>query len=100
MIQCSDCEYYRAAPDGSPILTCDPFSTVKEPACLAKWQLLKLGTMARSHQATLELYQRLAPLQERMFKHMERELDDTDEADSWKYVDEDEEDDDEDPFSV
>jgi hypothetical protein len=77
------------------MLRCDPFSTIKEPECLTKWQLIKLETMVRAYQATLQVYERLAPLQEKMFRHMEREIDEVDEADAWKqgYEDEDEYDD-------
>jgi hypothetical protein len=39
------------------------------------------------------MYERLAPLQEKMFRHMEREIDEAEEADAWKY-DEDDDDDD------
>lgn len=85
MIHCQDCEFFRRAADGSPVLSCDPFSTIKEPECLAKWQLLQLRVMARSHQATLDLYKRLAPIQEKMFRHVERELDEADDADRWKF---------------
>ena len=93
MIRCEDCEYYRRGPDGTPQLACDPFSTIKEPECLAKWQLVQLSLIAQSHQATLKMYQRFAPLQEKMFQHMEREIDEADEADRWKRTDEEDEDD-------
>ncbi len=99
MLQCQDCEFFTQNPDGSPHLRCDPFSTIKEPECLVKWQLIQLTVMAKSHQATLDMYQRLAPLQEKMFKHMEREIDEVDEADRWK-IDADDEDQDDDPFRV
>ncbi len=92
MMQCSECEYYRRGPDGSPRLLCDPFSTIKEPECLHKWQLVKLEVISRSHQATLDMYRRLAPLQERMMRQMEHELDEVEEADRWKYAAEDDED--------
>jgi hypothetical protein len=96
MIQCRDCEYFHRGPDGSVGFACDPFSTIKEPECLVKWQLIKLDTMVRAYQSTLQMYQRMAPLQEKMLRHMEREVDDIDEADAWKYdSDEEEEDDDE-----
>jgi hypothetical protein len=85
MIQCSECEYFHRGPGGQVGFSCDPFSTIKEPECLIKWQLIKLDTMVRSHQATLDMYRRLAPLQEKMFRQMERELDDQDDAESWKY---------------
>lgn len=95
MIQCSDCEHLSRRPDGTMAFSCDPFTNIKEPECLMKWQLLKLDTMVRAYQATLQMYERLAPLQEKMFRHMEREIQDSEEAESWKYVD-DEEDDEED----
>lgn len=91
MLRCTDCEFFARNPDGSPRLTCDPLSTIKEPECLAKWQLVQLQTIAKSHEATLDMYRRLAPLQEKMFRHMEREIDEVDDADAWKYQ-EDEED--------
>jgi len=103
MLQCKDCEFYRQASDGSPQLACNPFTNVKEPECLAKWQVIQLGVIAKSHEATLAMYQRLAPLQEKMFQHMEREIDETEDADRWKYGDDDEDADDEDedePFRV
>lgn len=96
MIQCEDCEYFVRGPGGQVGFKCDPFSTIKEPECLTKWQLIKLDTMVRSYQATLAFYQRLAPMQEKMFKHMEREIDEMDEGESWKYgEDEDTQDDEE-----
>ena len=100
MIQCSECEYFHRGPDGAVGFSCDPFGTIKEPECLVKWQLIKLDTMVRAYQTTVEMYQRLAPLQEKMFRHMEREIDDVDEADRWKQgnEDEDEDPDDEDEF--
>lgn len=99
MLQCQDCEFFRRRADGSPELTCDPFVNIKEPECLLKWQIVQLNVVSKSHQATLDMYRRLAPLQEKMFKHMEREIDEVEEADRWKFTDEDEEDEDEDyPF--
>ena len=89
MLQCKDCEFFRQGPDGSPELSCNPFTNIKEAECLAKWQLLQLTVLAKSHQATLDMYQRLAPLQEKMFKHMEREIDEVEEADRWKLADDD-----------
>ncbi len=101
MLQCSECEYYRAGPDGAPLLSCDPFKTIKEPECLAKWNLLHLSELAQSHRATLDVYRRLAPLQEKMFRHVEREIDEAEEADGWKYdSDDDDEGDHDDPFHL
>jgi hypothetical protein len=92
MIQCLDCEFFHRTPDGSPHLTCDPFATIKEPECLQKWQLVRINVMVQAHQATLDMYRRFAPLQEKMFRHMEREIDEADQADRWKQ-DDDEDDD-------
>ena len=93
MIQCQDCEYFSCTPDGEVVLACDPYSNIKEPECLQKWQLYKLKQLTRAYQATVEIYERLAPLQEKMMRHMEREIDEVEEADKWKYrADEDDED--------
>ncbi|MBP7935664.1 MAG: hypothetical protein KA354_13540 [Phycisphaerae bacterium] len=84
MIQCRDCEHFVRGPGSQAGFSCDPFSTIKEPECLVKWQLIKLDMMVQAYQATVEVYRKLAPLQEKMIRHMEREMKDIDEADSWK----------------
>ena len=89
MINCKDCEFCKADSDGHLAFSCDPFSNIKEPECINKWMLLKIDLMVRAYQATLDYYRRLAPLQERMFKHVEKELDDMDESEKWK-IDDDE----------
>jgi len=91
MIQCQDCEHYHKGPNGEISFSCDPFSTIKEPECLQKWQLIKINQMVASYQATLEYYRKLAPMQEKMFKVVERELDDMNEGEKWKVEDDDEE---------
>ena len=101
MLQCQTCEFFQLGPDGAPLLTCNPFENIKEPECLVKWQLIQLNVVAKSHQATLDMYKRLAPLQEKMFRHMEREINENEEADRWKYDDEDGDEDDGDaPFRI
>ncbi len=101
MLRCEDCEFFHRAADGSPHLTCDPYSTIKEPECVAKWQLTQLQVIAKSHQATLDMHRRFAPLQEKLFRHMEREIDETEDADSWKHdAGEDEDENEDDPFRV
>jgi hypothetical protein len=50
--------------------------------------------MVATYQATLEYYRRLAPMQEKMLKVVEREMEDMNEAEKWK-VDDEEEDKDE-----
>jgi len=96
MIQCQDCKYFHRTSRGDIHLECDPFSTIVEPECLTKWQLVKINQMVGSYQATLDYYRKLAPMQEKMFKAMERELDDMTESESWKAQDGDGEDDDRD----
>jgi len=91
MIQCSDCEHFVRGPAGQVTFSCDPFSTIKEPECLTKWQLIKLDLMVHAYQATAQMYRKFAPLQEKLFNHMQREIDDLDEAEQWK-TDSDEED--------
>ncbi len=95
MIQCKDCQYFHRNEDGEISFGCDPFSTIVEPECLVKWQLIKINQMVAGYQATLNYYRKLAPMQEKMFKVMERELDDMDEAEKWKVNEEDEEDEEE-----
>ena len=86
MLQCKDCEYFsRDEATGRIILRCDPFSTIKEPDCLGKWQLLRLDGLLQAYHATLRWYQKLAPMQEKMFDMMKREMEDIDDADDWKY---------------
>jgi hypothetical protein len=87
MIQCKDCQYYRKGPSGEISFACDPFSNIVESECLAKWQLIKINQMVASYQSTLDYYRKLAPMQEKMFKAMERELDDLNESDKWKSPD-------------
>jgi hypothetical protein len=101
MIQCSQCEHFVRGPDGQMTFKCDPFGNIKEPECLIKWQLLravelgqKLDRMVTAYEATLALYKRFAPLQEKMFRHMEREIDDAEDAESWKFGTDDDPDED------
>jgi hypothetical protein len=91
MIQCSDCEFFVRGPAGQAAFRCDPFANIKEPECLQKWQVIKIDMMVRAYQATLDMYRRLAPLQEKMFRQMEREIDDIDEAEKWKRGDSEDE---------
>lgn len=89
MIQCQDCEFFDRNAAGEIAFACDPFSNIKEPECLMKWQLIKVNQMVASYQATLSFYRKMGPMQEKIFKVMERELGDIDEAEKWKVADED-----------
>ncbi len=91
MIQCKQCEFFHQGPDGEIGFRCDPFSTIKEPECLAKWQLLKINQMVASYQATLDYYRKLGPMQEKMLKVVQHELDEMNEGEKWKVSDNEEE---------
>ena len=85
MLQCQDCEFFRRdEKTGRITLLCNPFSNIKEPTCLEKWQLMRLDGLLQAYQVTLSWYQKLAPMQEKMFEMMKREMDDVEESDSWK----------------
>ncbi len=92
MIQCSECEFFHRDTAGRATFKCDPFSTIKEPSCIDKLKLVKemengqkLDRIVRAYEATLAMYQRLQPMQEKIMEHMEREITDTEQGDSWKY---------------
>ena len=95
MIQCKDCEFYEEGPNGQRTFKCDPFKNIKEPECLTKWQILRLDMLVASFQGMLKFYGKMAPMQDKLFKYMEREIDDIDEAEKWKVEDEDNDEDDE-----
>ena len=90
MIQCKDCELCEFGPDGKRTFKCDPFSNIKEPECIAKWQLIRLDMLVASYQSMLRWYDKLAPVQNKLMKYMKKELEEMDETERWK-VDEDEE---------
>ena len=84
MIQCQDCQFFHRDTSGRISFSCDPFGNIVEPECLVKWELIKLDQMVQAYQATVDFYRKLAPMQEKMFKAMERELEDIDESERWK----------------
>ena len=84
MIQCKDCELCQIDADGRRNFTCDPFANVKEPECIAKWQLIRLDMLLASHQGMLNWQGKLAPLQDKIIKYMQREINELDETESWK----------------
>ena len=92
MIQCKDCEFCTLDQNGRRSFNCDPFTNIKEPECVAKWQLIRLDMLLASYQGMLLWYKKLAPLQDKLFKFMQREIEDIDEADSWKLDEDDSED--------
>ena len=92
MIQCEQCEFFHRNERGEIAFRCDPFSTIKEPECLTKWQLIKINQMVAGYQSTLNYYRKLAPMQEKMFKFMEREIGEMDESEKWRVPEDDDED--------
>ncbi len=79
------------SPDGRRSFKCDPFVNIKEPECIAKWQLIRLDMLVVNYQGMLKWYEKLAPLQDKIFKYMKREIDDIDESEQWKLDDGEEE---------
>lgn len=84
MIQCKDCELCEMGPEGRRTFKCDPFMNIKEPECITKWQLIRLDMLVASYQQMLRFYGKMAPLQDKIMKYMQREIDDLEEADDWK----------------
>lgn len=85
MINCTECEYYEQGADGRRSFKCDPFANIKEPECLSKWQILKLDMLFASYQGVISQQRQMAPMQSKIMKYIERELDDLDESDRWKF---------------
>ena len=75
---------------------CDPFTNIKEPECIAKWQLIRLDMLLASYQGMLKWYGKMAPLQDKIIQFMQREINELDEADSWKADDDEPEEEEED----
>ncbi len=75
---------------------CDPFTNIKEPECIAKWQLIRLDMLLASYQGMLKWYGKMAPLQDKIIQFMQREINELDEADSWKLDDDEQEEEEED----
>ncbi len=95
MIQCKDCKFCKMGPANHRTFKCDPFVNIVEPECIAKWQLIRLDMLLANYQSMAKWQEKIAPLQDKIFKYMEREIEGIDEADQWKY-EEDEEQGDED----
>ena len=91
MIQCKDCEFCEIGPGGQRTFKCDPFVNIKEPECVAKWQLIRLDLLVSSYQQMLRWQKKFAPLQDKLLKYMEREIEDIDESERWRVEDDDEE---------
>lgn len=92
MIQCKDCDLCEITANGATIFRCNPFENIKEPECVNKWMLMKLDILLSGQMKMLYDHNRLAPIQDKIIKYMEREIGDMEESDSWKYEETDNED--------
>lgn len=88
MIQCVQCDLCEVGPDGRRAFKCDPFSNIKEPECIAKWQLIRLDMLLATYQSMMHWQKEMEPLQRKMMKYVEREMTDIDESEKWKIDDE------------
>ena len=95
MIQCKDCELCEIGPDNRRTFKCDPFVNIKEPECIAKWQLIRLDMLVATYQGMLRWYEKMAPLQSKIMKYMKRELDELNETEKWRIDDEEDNEDNE-----
>ena len=93
MIQCKDCEFCEMGVDNRRVFKCDPFINIKEPECIAKWQLIRLDMLLVTYRSMQQWQEKIAPLQDKIFKYMEREMGDIDESDKWKVDEEDKDED-------
>ncbi|MHC4242095.1 MAG: hypothetical protein ACYS3N_00555 [Planctomycetota bacterium] len=93
MIQCIDCELCEIGPDGKRAFKCNPFTNIKEPECIAKWQLIRLDMLLACYQGMTKWYGKMAPLQDKIIQFMQREINELDEAESWKLDDDEPEED-------
>ena len=90
MIQCRECEFCEIGPDGRRTFKCDPFGNIKDAECVAKWQLIQLEMLVASYRGMMAWYEKLSPMQDKIFKYMQREINDIDESEQWKIDEEDE----------
>lgn len=95
MIQCKDCEFCEMGPDGRRSFKCDPFTNIKETECIAKWQLIRLDMLLASYQGMLQWYGKLGPIQDKLIKYMQKEINEIDESEEWKRSLEEDEDEEE-----
>jgi len=92
MIQCKDCEFCEMGAGNHRTFKCDPFVNIKEPECIAKWQLIRLDMLLVTYRGMQQWQEKLTPLQNKILKYMEREINDIDETDKWKVDDEEQDD--------
>ncbi|ARN56749.1 hypothetical protein [Sedimentisphaera salicampi] len=92
MIQCKDCKYCKEGANGEMIFLCNPFKYIVEPECLQKWQIMKLNELLSIQTSQARANSKLNDIQDKIIKYVEREIDDMEDADGWKYLDDQEDD--------
>ena len=85
MIQCKDCELCDFNEGKGVVFRCNPFVNIKEAECIAKWQMMKIDLLIANQNMMMRSQQKLGPIQDKLIKFMEREIDDVEDTDSWKY---------------
>ncbi len=93
MIQCAQCDLCEMGPDGRKVFKCDPFCNIKEAECIAKWQLIRLDMLLASYQSMLKWYSKLGPLQDKMLKYVQREINEMEQSEGWKFEPEEQDED-------
>ena len=92
-MQCKDCEFSKVTSTGKRIFLCDPFENIVESQCIIKWQLIKIDQLLDAQSRQLRSQVSMAPLQSKIMKYIEREIQDLEDSDDWKLKDRDEFDD-------
>ena len=85
MIQCSECEFGKAMPNGNIEMTCNTARNIKEPECLTKWMLVRLCNIERMQIQALSVSRGLMPLQAKLLQHNCAQIDELHKGESWKY---------------
>ncbi|MGE4286574.1 MAG: hypothetical protein AB7F23_08220 [Phycisphaerae bacterium] len=85
MKQCKDCEFYSMGDDGRRRFLCDPFGNIIEPECVGKWQLMRLDTLVSLIEEQNLGSRKIAPIQEKLIRYVEREIEEMEEGEDWKY---------------
>jgi hypothetical protein len=52
-----------------------------------KWQILRLDLLLKHSRMNMSWQHKMSPIQDKILKYIQRELDDLDDADQWKFGD-------------
>ncbi len=91
MLQCADCEFGKARPNGNIDMTCNAARNIKEEACLMKWILVKLANIEQRQAHVIDVGNNFLPMQAKVLQHSCAQIDELQKGESWKHgSDEDE----------